>query len=103
MLWPSCTNATLYQRAEDVKRSNFTKLGAASGISSGNATSAGREISWCSFTAERTIAASPERVFDWLADPASLTASPSVLKAGYAKGSAGPGVGAMGEVTGFGV
>jgi hypothetical protein len=52
---------------------------------------------------ERTIAASPERVFDWLADPANLTASPSVLKAGWAKGSSGPGVGALREVTGVGV
>jgi hypothetical protein len=25
---------------------------------------------------ERTIAASPERIVDWLADPANLTASP---------------------------
>ena len=51
---------------------------------------------------ERTIAASPERVFDWLADPANLTASPLVLKAGWAKGSPGPGAGALREVTGFG-
>jgi hypothetical protein len=40
---------------------------------------------------ERTIAASPERVFGWLADPAHL-ASPLVLKAGWAKDSSGPGV-----------
>ena len=52
---------------------------------------------------ERTIAASPERVFDWLADPANLTASPLVLKAGWAKGSSGPDVGALREVTGVGV
>ena len=52
---------------------------------------------------ERTIAASPERVFDWLADPANLTASPLVLKAGWAKGWSGPGVGALREVTGVGV
>jgi uncharacterized protein YndB with AHSA1/START domain len=52
---------------------------------------------------ERTIAASPERVFDWLADPANLTASPLVLKAGWAKGSSGPGVGARREVIGVGV
>ena len=51
---------------------------------------------------ERTIAASPERVFDWLADPANLTASPLVLKARWAKGSSDPGVGALREVTGFG-
>lgn len=52
---------------------------------------------------ERTIAASPERVFDWLADPANLTAAPLALKAGYAKGSSEPGVGALREVTGVGV
>jgi hypothetical protein len=52
---------------------------------------------------ERTIAASPERVFDWLADPTNLAASPLVLKAGWAKGSSEPGVGAVREVTGVGV
>src|SRR6516165_5480975 len=52
---------------------------------------------------ERTIAASPERVFDWLADPANLTSSPLVLKAGWAKGSPGPGVGALREVTAVGM
>lgn len=51
---------------------------------------------------ERTIAASPERVFDWLADPANLAVVPIVLKAGYAKGSAGPGAGAVREVTAVG-
>jgi hypothetical protein len=30
---------------------------------------------------ERTIASSPERVFDWLVDPANLTAAPLVLRA----------------------
>jgi hypothetical protein len=50
---------------------------------------------------ERTIAAPPERVFDWLADPANLTAAPLALKAGYAKGSSGPGEGAVREVTGL--
>jgi uncharacterized protein YndB with AHSA1/START domain len=52
---------------------------------------------------ERTIAASPESVFDWLADPANLAAAPLVLKAGHAKGSSGPGVGAVREVTGVGM
>ena len=51
---------------------------------------------------ERTIAASPERVFDWLADPASLRAAPLVLKAGWTKGSSGPGAGAVREVIGVG-
>jgi uncharacterized protein YndB with AHSA1/START domain len=51
---------------------------------------------------ERTIAASPQRVFDWLVDPSNLTTSPLVLKAGWAKGSSGPGVGALREVTGVG-
>ena len=52
---------------------------------------------------ERTIAASPERVFDWLADPANLTAAPLFLKAGWAKGSSGPAVGALREITGVGM
>jgi uncharacterized protein YndB with AHSA1/START domain len=52
---------------------------------------------------ERTIAASPERVFEWLADPANLTASPLVLKAGWAKGSSDPGAGALREVTAVGM
>jgi uncharacterized protein YndB with AHSA1/START domain len=52
---------------------------------------------------ERTIAASPERVFDWLTDPANLTTAPLFLKAGWAKGSASPGVGALREVTGVGM
>ena len=52
---------------------------------------------------ERTIAASPERVFDWLTDPANLTAAPLFLKAGWANGSSGPGVGALREVTGVGM
>ena len=52
---------------------------------------------------ERTIAASPERVFDWLADPANLTAAPLIIKAGWKKGSPGPGMGALREVTGVGM
>jgi len=51
---------------------------------------------------ERTIAAAPERVFDWLADPASLTAAPLVLKAHWASGAV-PGAGALREVTGLGM
>jgi uncharacterized protein YndB with AHSA1/START domain len=51
---------------------------------------------------ERTIAASPERVFEWLAEPANLAAAPLVLKAGYAKDSSEPGVGAVREVIGVG-
>lgn len=42
---------------------------------------------------ERTIAAAPHQVFDWLADPAHLTSAPAILWAGYSKG-ARPGVGA---------
>jgi uncharacterized protein YndB with AHSA1/START domain len=52
---------------------------------------------------ERTIAASPDRVFDWLADPANLTAAPLALRAGFATDSPGPGVGALREVTGVGM
>jgi uncharacterized protein YndB with AHSA1/START domain len=51
---------------------------------------------------ERTIAAPPERVFDWLADPVNLTASPLAFKAGWRKDSLPPGVGAVREVTGAG-
>ncbi|BCO35455.1 SRPBCC family protein [Mycobacterium heckeshornense] len=51
---------------------------------------------------ERTIAAPPEKVFDWLADPASLTAAPLVLKASWAHGASGPAVGALREVIGVG-
>ncbi len=51
---------------------------------------------------ERTISASPERVFDWLLDPANLTVSPLFGKAGWAKDFSGPGVGAVREVTGIG-
>lgn len=47
---------------------------------------------------ERTIAASPDRVFDWLADPANLTAAPIFLKAGWRKDSLPAGVGAVREV-----
>lgn len=52
---------------------------------------------------ERTIAASPDRVFDWLADPANLTAAALAFKAGFAKSSSPPGVGAVREVTGLGI
>jgi uncharacterized protein YndB with AHSA1/START domain len=51
---------------------------------------------------ERTIAASPERVFDWLADPASLTAAPPVFSARWEKGSSGPDKGAVRRVIGLG-
>ena len=52
---------------------------------------------------ERTIAASPQRVFDWLADPVSLASAPLVLKAGWAKDSPDPGVGAFRHVTALGM
>lgn len=45
----------------------------------------------------------PGRVFDWLADPANLTAAPLALRAGYAKGWSEVGVGAVREVRGVGV
>jgi Polyketide cyclase / dehydrase and lipid transport len=51
---------------------------------------------------EQTIAAPVEKVFDWMTDPANLAVVPLVLKAGWAKGSSGPGVGAVREVTGVG-
>ena len=51
---------------------------------------------------ERTIAAPPEQVFDWLADPAALTAAPGVLKARWVSASSKPGKGAVRQVIGLG-
>jgi hypothetical protein len=50
---------------------------------------------------QRTIAASPERVFAWLLDPANLTVSPWFRKATWVD-SSGPGVGATRELKRFG-
>jgi hypothetical protein len=47
---------------------------------------------------QRTIAASPEQVFDWLTDSANLTSAPLFLKVGWGKGFSGPSVGAIREV-----
>lgn len=52
---------------------------------------------------ERTIAAPQDRVFDWLADPASLTAAPLVLKATWEGGAAAPRAGAVRTVLGLGM
>lgn len=52
---------------------------------------------------ERTIAAAPEQVFDWLADPANLTAARLMLKAGWAPGTSGPAVGAVRRATAAGM
>lgn len=46
----------------------------------------------------RSIAAPPERIFDWLTDPVNLTAAPLFLRAGWVRGVSGPGVGARREV-----
>jgi uncharacterized protein YndB with AHSA1/START domain len=51
---------------------------------------------------QRTIAASPERVFAWLLDPANLTISAWFRTAAWVKDSSGPGVGATRELKGFG-
>lgn len=51
---------------------------------------------------ERTIAAPTDQVFDWLADPANLATAPLALKGSFAKGSSGPGAGAVREVVGIG-
>jgi uncharacterized protein YndB with AHSA1/START domain len=51
---------------------------------------------------ERTIAASPDRVFDWLADPVNLTTAPLILKAAWRADSRPPGVGAVREVVAAG-
>lgn len=52
---------------------------------------------------ERTIAADPERIFSWLADPANLTAAPLILQAKWARNSSGPGVGAQREAIAVGI
>ncbi|CAJ1579472.1 SRPBCC family protein [[Mycobacterium] wendilense] len=52
---------------------------------------------------ERTIGAEPQRVFDWLADPASLTSAPLVLRAAWATTGTQPGVGALRKVLGTGM
>jgi uncharacterized protein YndB with AHSA1/START domain len=51
---------------------------------------------------ERTIAASAEQVFDWLADPAALCTAPLVLKAAWVEGRPGPRAGAVRQVIGAG-
>ncbi|MCV7191783.1 SRPBCC family protein [Mycolicibacterium brumae] len=52
---------------------------------------------------ERRIAAAPERVFAWLTDPANLAAAPMTLRAGWAKNSPPPGVGAVRQVVAAGL
>jgi uncharacterized protein YndB with AHSA1/START domain len=52
---------------------------------------------------ERTIAAPPQAVFDWLADPVNLTAAPLALKAGFAKGTSVAAAGARRWVVGAGM
>jgi uncharacterized protein YndB with AHSA1/START domain len=52
---------------------------------------------------ERTIAASPERVFEWLTDPVNLTSAPLFLKSRWRDDSTPPGVGAVREVSVAGV
>jgi uncharacterized protein YndB with AHSA1/START domain len=52
---------------------------------------------------ERTIAAPPEQVFAWLADPANLIVAPMVLRTGWAKDSAAPGLGAIRDVVATGM
>jgi len=52
---------------------------------------------------ERTIAAPPQAVFDWLADPVNLTAAPLALRAGFVKGTSAPAAGARRWVIGAGM
>jgi uncharacterized protein YndB with AHSA1/START domain len=51
---------------------------------------------------KKSIAAPVEQVFDWLADPANLARAPLALKGSWAKGTSGPGAGAVREVIGVG-
>jgi len=64
-------------------------MAAASSLSRRNASTARAENLMVQVHVERTIAASPERVLDWLVDPANLTVAPVFLKAGWAKGFVG--------------
>ncbi|MEB3031957.1 SRPBCC family protein [[Mycobacterium] nativiensis] len=48
---------------------------------------------------QRTIHAAPERVFDWMMDPANLLSAPLFLRARWANGSSAPAAGAFREVT----
>ncbi len=52
---------------------------------------------------ERSIAAPQDRVFDWLADAANLTAAPLILRAVWANGTRGPGLGAVRNVIAAGM
>lgn len=52
---------------------------------------------------ERTIAAPPDAVFAWLADPANLTAARLMLKAGWRADAPGPRVGAVREAMAAGM
>jgi hypothetical protein len=52
---------------------------------------------------ERTIAAPPQQVFDWLMEPANLTVSPWFRIAHWVENPSGlPGLGATRELKGFG-
>ena len=53
--------------------------------------------------AERTIAAPPDQVFAWLADPANLTAARLILKAGWRADAPGPRLGAIREAVAVGM
>ncbi|ANW66025.1 polyketide cyclase [Mycobacterium sp. djl-10] len=52
---------------------------------------------------ERTIAAPPEPVFAWLADPANLVSAPMILRARWATSSPEPGLGARREAIAVGM
>jgi hypothetical protein len=80
----------------------YTKQAAASNVSAGKRQHRKDGNLMAQIHVERTTAASPERVFDWMLDPTNLTVSPVIRKAGWAKDSSGPCVGAVREVTGFG-
>jgi hypothetical protein len=85
---------------------SFPKLAAASSVSAGASTARAGNL-MVQGHEQRAIAASPERVFDWLLDPANCHRhQPDRLsvfhKAGWATDSTGPGAGATREVTGIG-
>jgi uncharacterized protein YndB with AHSA1/START domain len=53
--------------------------------------------------AERMIAAPPESVFAWLADPRNLETAPAILRARWAQGTTTPSVGALREAVATGM
>lgn len=63
----------------------------------------GEDMRMPTINLQRSIAAPPDRVFDWLTDPSSLATIPLVRHAEWAPDSPPPGSGAVRAVTGYGM